>query len=729
MRFTEFVRDYLATHPDIRLTFHEAMRDPQVKCAFHEEKVRRCNEGIVDPPEPRRRQRQRRRSENTDVVVNVNCGQPAQQNQMQRPGQPGPLGAPPVGPRQMPPPAQGPPGGGPPGGGPPPPPPPPQPPVAPPAPPRVLPRSDSVQFQGMRTNQQRMDQLPVENLVSGDRTTWAPGPMSEVTMSDQDIDNFTNDMMDRLNRLRPSVPSDPPVPQPLQNLEPHGFDVPIAAPGMVDAGTQAQQVMPTMSDAIAQAGPQMSDGAAQTEGPIDDVADRARDAADALDMMFNVAAQDERLVTQPDLVNVSQQYSGVINRMQQDTEAAQANLDVLRDELRRAGSVRQDLENSNEELRDNLRQEMQSRHNLNRAYLREYREDRDRYNENMAMAYAELEGRRAQSGGMNDQDREALRREYDRQLDQVREESRRLQDDLKRQAAESSKDAESSELAFRGMQEHYRSEARRMQQDLDRLKDNARMAIEYSMQRAGDREGMLEEDAAALNRRSDAIARRINEIHQEMGAVYSGYIQSLNRAREDANLYGYATDVIVPGFNPETLETVPGQALVYRYPDERTLRDAPYTSSGTQTEEMPEDIPEEIIPTQDNPMRVQNEINRIENEIRARRNDEVLVDDEVVPVVLPNEPMDVDGDNVSELFDEMRALIMNRGVDIQAQLDNAYNNWLRRHGEEDFGAMMRLHREAQTRGRQGTYKFSRAGNRFRVSGFGLEKGIKRKIKK
>ena len=108
MRFTEFVRDYLAQNPQLNLTFHQAMRDERVKCAFHEEKVRRCREGIQDPPEPPRQQRRRNRNEG-DVIINVNCPGAGQQNQGgQQRG---------VGPRAAQPPA--PPGGFPPGGFPP----------------------------------------------------------------------------------------------------------------------------------------------------------------------------------------------------------------------------------------------------------------------------------------------------------------------------------------------------------------------------------------------------------------------------------------------------------------------------------------------------------------------------------------------------------------------------------------------------------------------------------
>ena len=118
MRFTEFVRDYLAQNPQLNLTFHQAMRDERVKCAFHEEKVRRCREGIVDPPEPPRQQRRRNRNEG-DVIINVNCPGAGQQNQVgQQRG---------IGPRAAQPPP--PPGGFPPGG-----PPPPRGPGGPPAP-------------------------------------------------------------------------------------------------------------------------------------------------------------------------------------------------------------------------------------------------------------------------------------------------------------------------------------------------------------------------------------------------------------------------------------------------------------------------------------------------------------------------------------------------------------------------------------------------------------------
>jgi len=110
MNFTQFVRDYLATHPNLGLTFHQAMKDERVKCAFHEEKVRRCNEGIRDPPEPPRQPRQRRNRQEGDVIVNVNCGGTQPQTAQGRVPGVGPRG----GPGGMPPPP--PPGGlGPPG--------------------------------------------------------------------------------------------------------------------------------------------------------------------------------------------------------------------------------------------------------------------------------------------------------------------------------------------------------------------------------------------------------------------------------------------------------------------------------------------------------------------------------------------------------------------------------------------------------------------------------------
>lgn len=110
MNFTQFVRDYLATHPNLGLTFHQAMKDERVKCAFHEEKVRRCNEGIRDPPEPPRQPRPRRNRQEGDVIVNVNCGGAQPQTAQGRIPGVGPRG----GPGAMPPPP--PPGGlGPPG--------------------------------------------------------------------------------------------------------------------------------------------------------------------------------------------------------------------------------------------------------------------------------------------------------------------------------------------------------------------------------------------------------------------------------------------------------------------------------------------------------------------------------------------------------------------------------------------------------------------------------------
>ena len=110
MNFTQFVRDYLATHPNLGLTFHQAMKDERVKCAFHEEKVRRCNEGIRDPPQPPRQPRQRKSKKDGDVIVNVNCGGTQAQSAQGRVPGVGPRG----GPGGMPPPP--PPGGlGPPG--------------------------------------------------------------------------------------------------------------------------------------------------------------------------------------------------------------------------------------------------------------------------------------------------------------------------------------------------------------------------------------------------------------------------------------------------------------------------------------------------------------------------------------------------------------------------------------------------------------------------------------
>jgi len=106
MKFTQFVRDYLANNKDSGLTYREAMKDDGVRCAYKQYEADLCKKGIVRAPEkrPEPKKRYNKKTECGDNVINqtINTPQysPAQpQAAPSPPPQVGFQGPPPVAPK------------------------------------------------------------------------------------------------------------------------------------------------------------------------------------------------------------------------------------------------------------------------------------------------------------------------------------------------------------------------------------------------------------------------------------------------------------------------------------------------------------------------------------------------------------------------------------------------------------------------------------------------------
>lgn len=72
MKFTQFVRDYLANNKDSGLTYREAMKDDGVRCAYKQYEADLCKKGIIREPEkrPEPKRRYNKKSECGDNVIN-----------------------------------------------------------------------------------------------------------------------------------------------------------------------------------------------------------------------------------------------------------------------------------------------------------------------------------------------------------------------------------------------------------------------------------------------------------------------------------------------------------------------------------------------------------------------------------------------------------------------------------------------------------------------------------
>lgn len=74
MKFTQFVRDYLANNKDSNLTYREAMKDDGVRCAYKQYEADLCKKGIIRKtekrPEPKRRYNKKSDCSSCNVVIN-----------------------------------------------------------------------------------------------------------------------------------------------------------------------------------------------------------------------------------------------------------------------------------------------------------------------------------------------------------------------------------------------------------------------------------------------------------------------------------------------------------------------------------------------------------------------------------------------------------------------------------------------------------------------------------
>jgi len=78
MKFTQFVRDYLANNKDSGLTYREAMKDDGVRCAYKQYEADLCKKGIVRAPEkrPEPKKRYNKKTECGDNVINQTINTP-----------------------------------------------------------------------------------------------------------------------------------------------------------------------------------------------------------------------------------------------------------------------------------------------------------------------------------------------------------------------------------------------------------------------------------------------------------------------------------------------------------------------------------------------------------------------------------------------------------------------------------------------------------------------------
>jgi len=585
MNFTQFVRDYLATHPNLGLTFHQAMKDERVKCAFHEEKVRRCNEGIRDPPQPPRQPRQRKSKKDGDVIVNVNCGGTQPQTAQGRVPGVGPRG----GPGGMPPPP--PPGGlGPPGNLLPPfPAPRQQPPRQQPRQPQ--PRRDDNEVHHVRTigaddvYQRRIDQLPVNDL----------------TIDDQTIDDIENNLTRRIRNIDPIVPDPLPPWQPIQlndNIQPQP-----------QPPRQQPRQQPTFTSTPANI------FSMQSTPPIDPYA-QSRDARDLLEM-YTIDPENPNYVTQGDIIAYDRITQGQRQELENERDRLSESLDAA---IQRGNQLEQ--ENAQvQELQQLADQHEQRAIGLENRLVNATEEGME-----MRRRVEELEEQ--VQNAVTPEQQEHARRDYENQINRIQQESQRVQEDFRRQLAESQRQLQQgvaeSDAAIDGMRRRYNelAEANNAQyQQRLRTLQQLQQQMQYEDEQGKQRLQQQIQDHEQKMQGELATARAYSE---SMTKHAINLLETKNHIQNQLDLHQYAGDYRGPSV------TI-GEDGIPRY-DEGGFSNIQFFESPNRVRELPEQRemgtqmePERepmqidddaIYPYTRNPMRpgfVRNEISRIDD--------------------------------------------------------------------------------------------------------------------
>ncbi len=71
MKFTQFVKDYLAKHPEVKLTYREAMKDDGVRCAYKQYEADLCKQGVVRETEKRPEPKRKYNKASAPLVENI----------------------------------------------------------------------------------------------------------------------------------------------------------------------------------------------------------------------------------------------------------------------------------------------------------------------------------------------------------------------------------------------------------------------------------------------------------------------------------------------------------------------------------------------------------------------------------------------------------------------------------------------------------------------------------
>ena len=626
MNFTQFVRDYLATHPNLGLTFHQAMKDERVKCAFHEEKVRRCNEGIRDPPEPPRQPRQRRNRQDGDVIVNVNCGGTQPQTAQGRVPGVGPRG----GPGGMPPPP--PPGGlGPPGN------------LLPPfpvqsQPPRQQPpRQDEVEH--IRTisadEARRRDEanVPVVDLTSlaneinsVQRFTDQldqPAPPNSVLSANTipiNVDEIEDNLSRTTTNRQINVPSPlnlPPwepiqlnqnIQPPLTRTQPRPRPTFTSQPANIFSMPPAQRERPSLTQ-------QRQQGFSMQ--PIDPYA-QSRDARDLLEM-YTIDPENPNYVTQGDIIAYDRITQGQRQELQNQLDRTSESFDA-------AMQLNNQLQQENAQVQEIQR--VADEHEQRAIGLENRLVNATEQGMEMRRRVEELEEQ--VQNAVTPEQQEHARRDYENQINRIQQESQRVQEDYRRQLAESQQQLQQgiaeADAAIDGMRRRYNELAeannaqyqqrlRTLQQLQQQMQYEDEQGKQRLQQQIQDHEQKMQGELATARAYSEAMTKHALNL-----------LETKNHIQNQLDLHQYAGDYrgpsVIIGEDGIPRYDEGGFSNIQFFESPNRVRELPeQREMGTQMEPEPEPEPmqiddDAIYPYTRNPMRpgyVRNEVRRIDD--------------------------------------------------------------------------------------------------------------------
>ncbi len=764
MNFTQFVRDYLATHPNLGLTFHQAMKDERVKCAFHEEKLRRCNEGIRDPPQPPRQPKQRKSKKDGDVIVNVNCaGTQPQTAQGRVPGV-GPRG----GPGGMPPPP--PPGGlGPPGNLLPPFPTQTQPPRRQEPQPQPQPRRDD-EVHHLRTitpdevYRRHIDQLPVIDLTN------------EV---DQTIDDIENNLTRRIRTTDPIIPDPLPLPswQPIQlndNIQPQPQpQPPRPTPRPQPTFTSQPANIFSMQSTPPRQQPTFTSQPAnifsmQPAQPIDPYA-QSRDARDLLEM-YTIEPENPNYVTQGDIIAYDRITQGQRQELQNQLDRTTESLDAA---IQRGNQFEQE----NTQVQEIQR--LADEHEQRAIGLENRLVNATEQGMQMRRRVEELE--EEVQNAVTPEQQEHARRDYENQINQIQQESQRVQEDFRRQLAESQQRLQQgvaeSDAAIDGMRRRYNELAQsnnaqyqqrlrtlqQLQQQMQYEDEQGRQQLQQQIQA---HEQKMQGELATAKAYSEVFARHAINL-----------METKNNIQNQLDLHQYTGDYTPPHVTADGRMNMGGFSNIQFFESPNRVRELPeQREMGTQMEPEPEpmQIDNEIYGR--NPMRqenfVSNEVKRInqlrrpvvpyeddQDNIRRRLDDDPPPTPPQQPRLFGLSPSPISGQPtfqprqmdtgyeapasrvdapeqrpvvIDNLFNDIAGFVrrnIGRNPNINNDLGALYTDYLRNNTDGVYENMQQLHRQVNRRARQQPFKFENRNGQFTVSGAGLKKALKKKTKK